>query len=174
MKTEYDYVIVKVPQGTLFADMPEATQDVIKQSLDARWPPTIAPGTQPVGGYQLIIALIPRARFLQMAADNGIDTASVQASPAAMKATLEGMAATFGLTWELMYMRTVEARDTGQVDADGNPIMAPYEFYQMDVTVKDYLNPVDDGNGNMVAPTLPAMFTAYDMPEFRQYPVMVQ
>ena len=172
--SDYDYVIVKVPEGTAFDQMPAATQQVIQDNLDARWPPSIAPGTVPVGGEQLIVALIPRDRFLAMAAANGIDPAVLQADPQAMKTTLEGMAASFGLNWTLMYMRSVNGYDTGQVDADGNPVLAPIEFYQMDPAVATFLAPDYDAQGNPVPRALPARFSAYDMPGFRQWPVLVQ
>lgn len=173
MRADYDYVIVKVPEGTAFDALPADTQRLIIEQLDARWPPSIAPGTVPVGGYQLVNAIIPRDKFLVMAQANGIDPATLQSDPQAMKQTLEGLAAAYGLSWTLMYMRTVDGYDTGQVDADGNPIYAPVEFYPMDPTVKDFLAPDQDANGNPVPRALPAKFAAYDVPGLRRWPVIV-
>jgi len=168
MKQEYDYMIVRTPETTLFDKLTEEQQETIRQKLDARWMPSIMPGTVPVNGKKLIAAVVPRDTLKNFAYPEQLQ--AMLSDPAAMKAGMEAMAQSFGLDWELMYFRTVDGYPTGEVDPEGNPVMAPVEFYPMDAAVKDYIAPETDENGNSVPPTFPKKLAIFAMPGLFQYP----
>lgn len=170
---EYDYMIVQMPETTDFDQLLPQQQETIRDFLDARWIPNIMPGTQPVNGRKLVAAVVPRHTLEQMAPDEQTLQAMLS-DPATLRAVMEQMAMDkYNLDWKLMYMRTVDPVDTGQVDQDGNPILAPHEFYPMDPAVKNFISPDLDENGNPIPPTFPKRMATFDCPGLRQFPVIV-